>query len=54
MLFRGNDTIPHEIGFSHVEKKLEEIMLAIGPLDYKYRRIFKFKRNEKMLLVVEM
>jgi hypothetical protein len=31
-------------------KKIEKIMWAFWPLDYKYTQIFKFKRNEKKLI----
>jgi hypothetical protein len=39
-----------EKGFSHVGKKLEEIMLKSKPLNSKYIIIFKFKRNDVKLI----
>jgi hypothetical protein len=40
----------HEKRFSHVGKKLEEIMLKSKPLNLKYIIIFKFKRNSVKLI----
>jgi hypothetical protein len=31
-------------------KKIEQIILAFRPLDYKYRAIFTLKRNEEKLI----
>jgi hypothetical protein len=38
--------------FSQVEKKIEEIMWAFKPLDYRYsyNAIFKLKRNDEKLI----
>jgi hypothetical protein len=46
----GPGSLPWEKGFSQVEKKIEEIIWAFRPLNYRYRTIFKLKRNEEKLI----
>jgi hypothetical protein len=39
-----------EKGFSQIFKKIEEIMWVVRLLDYKYRAIFKLKKNKEKLI----
>jgi hypothetical protein len=39
-----------ENGSSQFEKKIEETKWDFKPLDYKYKVIFKLKRNEEKLI----